>query len=380
MNVEYNLKEIKTPAFICDIDTLIKNLEFHRKMANESGCKLLFSLKTFTIVEILKYIQKYVDGFSSSSLFETKIAKELLSNEQSIHLTTPGLRQNEINEISRTANFIAFNSISQYEFLKDKLDKNLKIGFRINPQFSSDIDNKYNPCCPNSKLGIPIKRFVEYIKTNNYNFVTGIHFHTNCDSTNFDFLTETFELIEINLKDCLHKIEWINLGGGYLFQSDEQIKSFINLIKRIKNKYDVEIYIEPGASIIRNSFLLVSTVIYVFDSEDKRVAVLDRTVNHLPEVLEFNYRLNITNSSKNGAYEYILAGSSCLAGDLFGLYKFDKPLKIGDKILFNNVGAYSIVKSNMFNGINLPAIYQTHNDTFKLIKEYTYYDFIGKYN
>lgn len=381
MVYKYDLEKIKTPAFICDIDLLIENLKFHRKLTEDCNCRLLFSLKTFTIIEILKYIQKYVDGFSASSLFETKIARELLNDAQSIHITTPGLKKGEISEISELGQYIAFNSISQYENLKNNLNQNSEIGFRINPQFSSNIDRRYNPCCKNSKLGISIKDFVEYINKNDSDFISGIHFHTNCDSTDFKFLVETFNIIENNLQDFLYKIKWINLGGGYLFSNSEQIQIFQNLIRKIKTKYNLEVYIEPGASLIRNSFSLVSSVLDIFNSDNKDVVILDTTVNHLPEVLEFNYKLNINNSSHFAQYEYIIAGLSCLAGDLFGKYKFDKQLQIGDKIIFNNVGAYSIVKANMFNGINLPAIYiNDKQNGLKLIKEYSYKDFISKYD
>lgn len=381
MVYKYDLEKIKTPAFICDINLLIENLKFHKKLTEDCNCRLLFSLKTFTIIEILKYIQKYVDGFSASSLFETKIARELLNDAQSIHITTPGLKKGEISEISELGQYIAFNSISQYKNLKNNLNQNSEIGFRINPQFSSNIDRRYNPCCKNSKLGISIKDFVEYINKNDSDFISGIHFHTNCDSTDFKFLVETFNIIENNLQDFLYKIKWINLGGGYLFSNSEQIQIFQNLIRKIKTKYNLEVYIEPGASLIRNSFSLVSSVLDIFNSDNKDVVILDTTVNHLPEVLEFNYKLNINNSSHFAQYEYIIAGSSCLAGDLFGKYKFDKQLQIGDKIIFNNVGAYSIVKANMFNGINLPAIYiNDKQNGLKLIKEYSYKDFISKYD
>lgn len=380
MNTKYNLKNINTPAFVCDIASLTKTLEFHKSLAQESGCKFLFSLKTFSVVEVLKHIQKYADGFSASSLFETKLAKELLDNNQSIHVVTPGLRKDEIKEISENTDYIAFNSISQYETLKNNLDKNVQIGFRLNPQISSNIDNRYNPCCKNSKLGISIKDFVKYTKENNCDFVTGLHFHTNCDSTDLNFLVKTFDVIETHLQDFLYKTKWINLGGGYLFENNEQIRVFHSLIQKIKNKYNLEVYIEPGTSVIKNSFSLFTTVLDVVVSEGKNIAILDTTVNHLPEVLEFGCRLKVENSTESGACEYILAGSSCLAGDLFGVYKFDKPLKIGDKIIFNNVGAYSIVKANMFNGINLPAIYEKYeNYDLKLIKEYLYDDFIKKF-
>lgn len=380
MSTKHTLKNINTPAFVCDLTSLTKTLEFHKKLAQESGCKLLFSLKTFSVVDVLKYIQKYVDGISASSLFETKLANEVLNSTQSIHVVTPGLRKDEINEITQKADCIVFNSFSQYEYLKDNLDKQVQIGFRINPQFSSNIDSRYNPCCQNSKLGIPIKDFAKYIKENNCEFITGIHFHTNCDSVDLNFLTETFNIIETNLQDFLYKIKWINLGGGYLFENNEQILTFYSLIQKIKNKYNLDVYIEPGTSIIKGAFSLYTAVLDIIVSEDKNIAILDTTVNHLPEVLEFNYKLDIENSIKNGGYEYILAGSSCLAGDLFGLYKFDKPLKIGDKIVFNNIGSYSIVKANMFNGINLPTIYEKYkNDDLKLIKEYSYEDFFKRF-
>ena len=381
MNSEkYITSEIETPAFICDLDIINKTLYFHKEIAEKSGCKILFSLKSFTIIEILKYIQKKLDGFSVSSLFEAKLAKKILTNNQYIHFTTPGIRKDEIEEISQISSHLIFNSLSQYEQYKSLINANTQIGFRINPKFSANIDTRYNPCCLNSKLGIPIKDFVNFIKEKSITNFTGIHFHTNCDSTDFSFLYDTFYLLEKNMKDIFNKIKWINLGGGYLYEGNPNLDIFYNLIKEIKKKYNIEVFIEPGSSIIRNSCFLIANIIDLFEGDNKKIAILDTTINHIPEVFEYNYRLKIHNESFNGNNEYILCGSSCLAGDKFGSYKFDNPLKIGDKIIFENIGSYSIVKANMFNGINLPDFYQYDKiNGLNLIKKFNYEDFIEKY-
>ena len=381
MNKYHLLPLAKTPACICDLTELEKSLDFHHQIKLKSSCKIQFALKSFSIPSILEHIKIKIDGFSASSLFEAKLAHNILNTDQSIHFTSPGLRVDEVDEITRKINYITFNSISQWIRFKNIFSKDTYCGFRINPQYAAKIDERYNPCKSHSKLGIRLNDFIDFIKNNDMPNISGLHFHTNCDSTDFNFLLNTILLLDRNIEQFLHKIKWINIGGGYLFEEAKSLDVFYEAIYFLKNKYNLDVFIEPGSSIIRNSCFLISTVIDLFKSDNMEIAILDTTINHLPEVFEYQYRHEVSNMITNGQYEYILAGSTCLAGDEFGIYQFDDPLQIGSKIVFENIGSYSTVKSNMFNGINLPTIYSLDSrNELSLIKEFDYRDFLYKYS
>ena len=185
----------------------------------------------------------------------------------------------------------------------------------------------------------------------------GIHFHTNCDSTDFHQLFKTAEMVDSELGQLLPKLDWINLGGGYLFDESQTHTWLLDTAELFQSKYNLDVFIEPGAALIREAGFIVSTVVDVFASAGKTVAVLDTTVNHMPEVFEYVFEPDVAGHSEEAPYSYILAGSSCLAGDIFGEYAFSDELTIGDRVIFENVGAYTIAKAHMFNGIDLPAIY-----------------------
>jgi len=218
---------------------------------------------------------------------------------------------------------------------------------------------------------------------NDINFIkkiSGFLFHNNCESTDFNDLLETVNHIDKYLPKALKKISWINFGGGYLFDESENIGALAETISCLKSKYELDIYFEPGRGIIGDAGYIVSSVIDLFKSDHRNIAILDTTVNHMPEVFEYQYKTDIIGDACNGKYKYILAGASCLAGDIFGEYRFDQPLIIGARIIFKGVGAYTLVKASMFNGINLPSIYAyTLTNKLVLRRRFTYDDFLSRY-
>ena len=206
--------------------------------------------------------------------------------------------------------------------------------------------------------------------------MSGVHFHTNCDSDDLSELVDTIGRIEFALGDDLKRFRWLNVGGGYSFANQTGVDRLKNEFGRLSDKYGLEIVIEPGAAIVRSAGFFVSSVEDIVEGDDYPIAVLDLSVNHWPEVFEYQFEPDVEGHVDGGRYTYLLAGCSCLAGDLFGVYSFHEPLNVGSRVVFPDAGAYSIVKAHMFNGINLPSIYAlTAAGELVLIKRFTYGDF-----
>ncbi len=369
-----------TPYFLFDKGTLKKRLSHHKKTAEHANVKLIYSVKSLSHIEILKEIAKYVAGFSVSSVFEARLVEGISNNQHTVHFVSPGIKTGQWSKVSQSAHFITFNSLEQYAHFKDKLHSDVSYGLRLNPELSFVKDARYNPCRDSSKLGVPLEETVKFLKNSDAGTaLKGLHFHNNCDSCDFLELEKTFKKIESYLSRYFKQFQWINLGGGYILDAKENLPAFYKLTQYIRTKYQFErIIIEPGASIVRDSVYLVSSVIDVFKRGGKNIAVLDTTTNHLPEVFEYQYQPDILECDSSGSYEYILAGCSCLAGDVFGAYFFKNKLKTGSKVIFNKVGGYSLVKAHRFNGINLPDIYCIENNIeLKKIKSYTFNDYVS---
>ncbi len=370
---------IKTPAFILNEAALVDNARRLVEHVEEYDfVKVLYSLKPLSLNRALKLLNNYVHGFSCSSYNEARWARENSSEMGIIHYVSPIIKSDVIKSISPLCNYITFNSPGQLGALKDQVKKGTQVGIRINPQLSFIDDDRYNPSRKHSKLGTPIRLFEKNVIENKLlESVNGIHFHNNCESTDISQLTSTIDRIVENLGKYLPNIKWMNLGGGYSFNGAENINMFLSAVTSLNRKYGLNVMIEPGASLVRNAGTVVSSVTDIFESDGKNLAILDTTTNHMPEVFEYQYEPDVDGHRDGASHSYILAGCSCLAGDLFGEYSFDEPLKIGSRIVFKNMGAYTLVKANMFNGINLPTIYTySEDENLTLIKEYTYNDFL----
>ena len=367
--VKYNLES--TPAFVIDENRLIKNLTKLVELKTQSGCQVLYSMKALPLELVLKLAREYLDGLSVSSLFEAQLAKEILGDTGTIHITTPGLRDNEFKQISELCTHISFNSICQYQRLADFDTKKSNFGLRLNPKLSFAKDSRFDPCRPYSKLGIDIDSLEPIVDK-----IEGLHFHTVFSTTDYLPLVETITLLKQKLGDKLSQLKWLNLGGGYLYSQIHNHQPFIDLVKQLKIEYDLEVYIEPGKTIVGNAGYLITTVIDCFTSDGKIIAVLDTSINHNPEVFEYQKKPELLEANDEGQYSCFLVGSSCLAGDIFGEYQFESMPKVGDRLVFSNVGAYSLIKANRFNGYNLPDIYKVdgRND-FKRIKQSNYQNY-----
>ncbi len=378
--ISKNLLPSRTPYFLIDKEKLKNKASFHKKIAEESKVKVIYSLKTFSHIEPLKEIAKCITGFSTSSLFEAKLAKQLSNNKYTIHFVSPGIQYSQWNDISELIHFMTFNSLEQLTRLQNDLHSQVSYGIRINPEISFTKNNRYNPCGLSSKqLGVPLSDMLEFLKSSKLkNKLTGLHFHNNHYSFDISEMKKTFHQIESSLGEYLNHFHWINLGGGYTY-NQENISDFYKLIEHIKQKYNFkQIIIEPGASFVKECVSLVSSVIDIFQRDGQSVAILDTTINHLPEILEHQFPL-VSNTDTSGVYKYLLSGRSCFAGDLFGSHSFKNPLEIGSKIIFKEVGSYSLVKSHFFNGINLPDIYYLEdNKNIREIKVHVFEDYIKR--
>ncbi len=356
--------KIATPAFVTDEKTLQTDVALLRDVANQASCKLLYSPKACSLSTVLRRVTREVDGFACSSPFELRLVEQLCGGTPSLHLVSPLIKRETLEAFGGRLNYVTFNSLSQWELLRGGVSSETKVGLRVNPQLSFVRDPRYDPCQKNSKLGLSIRRLAGHIEMEPASLrgITGLHFHNNCDSTDFAGLLETARRIQDVIPKVLQQIEWINLGGGYLFNMVNDYAEFYEAVTIFRDTFGLEVFIEPGAAAVQRCGTIEATVHDIFDADDIQIAILDTTVNHMPEVFEFQFEPDVLGHVDDGLHSYILAGCTCLAGDLFGQYSFNRPLTIGSRITFLNMGAYTMSKAHRFNGVSLPTIYARRLD------------------
>ncbi len=366
-----------SPAFVIDEVEVTRTLEILADLRNQCGVKVLYSIKALPLKAILDLAKPYVDGFSVSSLFEARLAdealrqgaKQVLPGQGGIHLTTPGLRADELQELATLCSHISFNSLSQYQRFGEVAQEQSSIGLRVNPKLSFLNDERFDPCRQQSKLGVALSEITHLEQ------VQGLHVHNIFSATDFTPLLKTIDKLKQHLGPRLAELEWLNIGGGYLFNQIKDHQPFVELVTKLKHDYGLEVYIEPGKAIVGQAGYLVATVLDSFVSDGANMVVLDTSINHNPEVFEYQRQPELHEHDPTASYTATLAGCTCLAGDIFGRYQFKNPLAIGDKVVFKNVGAYSLIKANRFNGYNLPDIYLSHSFSVKKLKQFAYEDY-----
>lgn len=373
MELGFDINKVQTPYYIVDEKLLIKNLELLQRVEKEAGCHILLAQKAFSMFSLYPLVGRYISGTAGSGLYEAKLGHEEMGKEN--HVFSPAYHEEEFDEILQVCDHIIFNSFSQWEKFKDKaLKSKKKFGLRINPEHSTQDHAIYDPCSPGSRLGITLANF----KPEQLDGISGFHFHTLCEQ-NADALIETLAAVEEKFGQYLHKMEWVNFGGGHhITREDYDVEALIAAIKSFKEKYDVKVYLEPGEAVALNTGFLVSTVMDIVDNGIK-IAILDASAAcHMPDVLEMPYRPVIIGAglAEEKSYTYRLGSETCLAGDVIGDYSFEKPLKVGDKLVFCDMAIYSMVKNNTFNGMKLPAIaIAKTNAEVKVVKTFGYEDF-----
>ena len=362
---EYFLADkVDSPAFVTDEKTLQSDLALLRKIADQASCKLLYSPKACSLSTVLRNVDRLVDGFACSSPFELRLVDRLCGGTRSLHLVSPLIKRETLEEFGGRLEYLTFNSLSQWGRLRATVSTETRVGLRVNPQLSFIRDPRYDPCRRNSKLGVAIGRLAGLIESEPAGLrgVTGLHFHNNCEGTDFAGLLATARHIQDVIPKVLQQIDWINLGGGYLFNLADDYADFYEAVAIFRETFGLEVFIEPGAAAVRRSGTIEATVHDIFNGDDIQIAILDTTVNHMSEVFEFQFEPDVLGHVDGGLHSYILAGCTCLAGDVFGQYSFDRALTIGSRITFLNMGAYTMSKAHRFNGVGLPTIYTRRLD------------------
>lgn len=374
-----NINNVPTPSYVIDEKKLIQNCEILKRVQDETGCRILLAQKAFSMYSEYPLIGKYLAGTTASGLFEAKLGKEEMNKEN--HVFAPAYKESEFKEITDICDHIIFNSFSQVKkFLKYETDTT-SFGIRINPECSTQEGHEiYDPCAKGSRLGVTLSNFESCVNSEPelLEHIEGIHFHTLCEQ-NSDDLETTVISVEEKFGKYLHRMKWLNMGGGHhITRDDYDVDRLIRIIKRLKDKYDLEIYLEPGEAVALNAGYLVTEVMEVVDN-DIKIAILDASAAcHMPDVLEMPYRPPLKDSGEKDElkYTYRLSSCTCLAGDIIGDYSFEKELAVGDRLYFEDMAIYSMVKNNTFNGMCLPSIYAMDiSGDCRLIRKFGYEDF-----
>ncbi|MEG3241433.1 carboxynorspermidine decarboxylase [Streptococcus suis] len=368
------IDQVPTPAYVIDEARLVNNLEILKSVQDRTGCKVLLAQKAFSMYATYPLISQYLTGTTASGLYEAKLGREEFGGE--VHIFAPAFKDADLDEILEIADHIVFNSERQLRKHGDKCrEAGVSIGLRINPECSTQDEHAlYDPCATGSRFGVRISQFSEDL----LDLVDGLHFHTLCEQ-NSDDLKTTLEAVEAKFGPYLHRIKWLNMGGGHhVTREDYNLDLLISSIQHMQEKYGLEVYIEPGEAIALNAGYLVTEVLDIVENGIETLVLDASATCHMPDVLEMPYRPPLRHGFEAGekAYTYRLSSNTCLTGDIIGDYSFEKPVEIGDKLYFEDMAIYSFVKNNTFNGIGLPslAIMDKAGDC-RIIKEFGYDDF-----
>ncbi len=379
------LNNIQTPCYVCEEELLEKNLKILEYIQNETDVKILLAIKAFAFSGMMPLVAKYLEGCCASGLYEAKYGKEFLQKE--VHTYSPAFKDEEFDEVCEVSDHIVFNSFNQLKKFKDKIDSKNSIGLRVNPEISFSPVDIYNPCAMYSRFGTTKKEFNLNVTDECLELLEGFHFHALCEQ-NVEAFEDVLDHFESTFSKYFHHLKWINFGGGLnLTQSNFEIEEFIRILKDFKIRYPhLEIYLEPGEAIAYQTGSLIATVIDIIHNNID-IALLDTSTEcHMPDTLAMPYTPEIRDAKiiqlqdlqtlSNDDHAYRIGGNTCLSGDIMGDYSFNKPLKIGDKVIFEDQMHYTIVKNTTFNGIKLPSLAVLKKDgNFQVLKEFGYEDF-----
>ncbi|HFU3969075.1 TPA: carboxynorspermidine decarboxylase [Streptococcus suis] len=371
------IDQVPTPAYVIDEAKLVNNLEILKSVQERTGCKILLAQKAFSMYATYPLISQYLAGTTASGLYEAKLGREEFGGE--VHVFAPAFKDADLEEILEIADHIVFNSERQ---LRKHVDKcravGVSVGLRINPECSTQGDHAlYDPCAAGSRFGVRIDQFSEDL----LDLVDGLHFHTLCEQ-NSDDLKTTLDAVEAKFDPYLHRIKWLNMGGGHhVTREDYDLDLLISSIQHMQETYGLEVYIEPGEAIALNAGYLVTEVLDIFENGIETLVLDASATCHMPDVLEMPYRPPLRHGFEAGekAYTYRLSSNTCLTGDIIGDYSFEKPVEIGDKLYFEDMAIYSFVKNNTFNGIGLPSlVLMDKTGDCRIVKSFGYEDFKGR--
>lgn len=377
VETQVDFQALPSPCFVLEERLLRRNLEKLKYVKDEAGITLILALKGYSLYPSFPMVRTYLDGATASSLNEARLCFEEMGTLA--HVYAPIYLEREFEEMMGYATHLTFNTLHQWERFKHRLAEAphpISCGIRINPQYSEVETDLYNPCVPGSRLGITADVLGNTLPEG----IEGLHFHSLCEKDSHT-LERTLEHVEARFGHVLKQAKWLNMGGGHLItRADYDPDHLIELLKRFKARYDLEIILEPGSAIGWQTGYLLATVEDVLDSQGIQVAMLDVSfAAHMPDTLEMPYKPRIHGVYQDpveGKPTYRLGGTTCLAGDFMGDYSFDAPLQVGDRLVLDDMMHYTMVKTTTFNGVNLPSIgIWRENQSFDLLHTFGYESF-----
>ena len=377
------IKALKTPCYVIDEKRLQHNAEVLSSVMSHTGSKILLAQKAFSNYDFYPLLSRCLSGTEASGLYEARLGKEEMP-EGEVHVFCAAYRDDEFDELLKYADHIVFNSINQLKKFGAAAKKNGKsIGIRINPECSTQEGHEiYDPCAKGSRLGVTRTVWDRDMTPELLDMLDGIHFHTLCEQ-NSDALEITLRAVEEKFGDVLPKMKWLNMGGGHhITKEDYDVAKLESLIVNAKDKWGVEVYLEPGEAVAINAGYLMTRVLDIVENNGEKIAILDSSAAcHMPDVIEMPYTPPLLDavSDDTKQYRYRLGGPTCLSGDIIGDYSFDSELKIGDMLIFGDMAIYTTCKNNTFNGMPLPDIFRLGKDgSFEKLTDFGYGDFKGR--
>ncbi|CAA0126234.1 Carboxynorspermidine/carboxyspermidine decarboxylase [Halioglobus japonicus] len=374
-----DLAQLPTPCFVVDQVAVERNLQILQQVAQDSGAKVLAALKAFSMWRLAPLISSYLSGTCASGLHEARLGRECYGGE--VHVFSAAYSESDLRDILEIADHVVFNSCAQWQRFRPlalaarERRPGLKFGLRINPEHSEGTVPIYDPCAPGSRLGIPLSHLDEHTLED----ISGLHFHTLCEQ-DFPPLQRTLQAVEEKFGHLLHRMQWVNFGGGHhITRPDYQTDALAACVRDFASRYDVQVYLEPGEAVAIGTGVLVTEVLDLgWNALDQ--AILDTSATcHMPDLLEMPYRADILGAGEPGelAHTYRLGGLTCLAGDVMGDYSFAQPLQVGQRLVFSDMAHYTMVKTSTFNGTQLPAIALWNSNTgeLEIVREFGYEDF-----
>ncbi|MDT0593435.1 carboxynorspermidine decarboxylase [Glaciecola petra] len=366
--------DIPSPCYVCDESKLLRNLRIMQNVQEQAGIDIILALKGFSMWSTFDMVRQFLKGATASSVWEAKLAKEEMRGE--VHAYSPAYKDADIKQLVSLCEHISFNSISQFRRFETQVKAaKVSIGLRVNPENQEAQTPIYDPCAPGSRLGI----LASQLSNQDLTGVEGFHIHNLCECDSYA-AERTLLAIEDKFAQYLPGLKWLNLGGGHLMTSaNYDLSHLISVLNTFKAKYPhLRIIMEPGSAVAWQAGYLVSEVVDIVKNEDE-IAILDISATaHMPDVLEMPYRPEVRYAAMPNVlpFNYKLGGNSCLAGDVIDKYSFEKPLKIGQQLIFEDMLHYTMVKTTFFNGVEHPAIgILRENGQFELVKKYSYSDF-----
>ncbi len=379
-----DLHRLPSPCFVVDEVAVERNLKILRGVADASGAKVLAALKAFSLWRLGPLTASYLDGTCASGLHEALLGHEEYrrpGRRSQVHVFSAAYGEADLRELLTFADHVVFNSCGQWQrfqpLLQSALQRRpgLRFGLRINPEHSEGTVPIYDPCAPGSRLGITLSQLDEQALEG----ISGLHFHTLCEQ-DFKPLERTLAVVEEKFGHLLPQLEWVNFGGGHhITRPDYQVDELIACIRRFSRQYGVQVYLEPGEAIAIGTGVLACEVLDIGHNQLDQALLNISATCHMPDVLEMPYRPDVTGAGRPGEkpFSYRLGGLTCLAGDVIGDYSFDQPLRVGQRLIFEDMAHYTMVKTTTFNGTALPAIaiWNSETDALTLVRQFGYNDF-----